>query len=104
MSVLDKFSLEGQVTIITGGGAGIRKAIAELFAAAGAKVAVSNLKKETADEAAQSINEAGSTTIGLACDVTNEKDRKNLVDETAKEFGKISILVNNAGGGVQELD
>lgn len=99
MSVLDKFSLEGKVAIVTGGGAGIGKAIAEHFAGAGAIVVVSDLKKETADEAAKAINDAGGTAIALACDVTDEEARRNLVDETIKEFGKINILVNNAGGG-----
>lgn len=99
MSVLDKFSLEGQVAIVTGGGAGIGKGISELFAAAGAKVAVSDLKAETAQEVADAIKANGGDAIGLACDVTNEDARKELVDETIKAFGKVTILVNNAGGG-----
>ena len=99
MSVLDKFSLEGQVAIVTGGGAGIGKGISELFAAAGAKVVVSDLKQETAEEVANAINEAGGGAIGLACDVTSEEARRNLVDEAIRAFGKISILINNAGGG-----
>lgn len=99
MSVIDKFSLEGQVAIVTGGGAGIGKGISELFAAAGAKVAVSDLKAETAQAVADAIKSNGGDAIGLACDVTSEEARKNLVDETVKAFGKVSILVNNAGGG-----
>ena len=99
MSVLEKFSLDGQVAVVTGGGAGIGRAIAELFAAAGASVAVSDLKKETADEVAEAIARAGGKAIALACDVTDEAARRKLVDETVKAFGKISILVNNAGGG-----
>lgn len=99
MSIFDKFSLEGQVAIVTGGGAGIGKGIAELFAEAGAKVVVSDLKKETADETAKAISNAGGTAISLDCDVTDEAARRKLVDDTVKEFGKITILVNNAGGG-----
>lgn len=99
MSILDKFSLEGQVAIITGSGAGIGKGIAELFAGAGAKVVVCDLKKETADETAKAINNAGGMAISLDCDVTDEAARRKLVDDSVKEFGKITILVNNAGGG-----
>lgn len=99
MNVLDKFSLDGQVAIVTGGGAGIGRAISETFAGAGASVVVSDLKKETAEEVAKAINDAGGKAIALACDVTDEEARQKLVDETVKQFGKISILVNNAGGG-----
>jgi 7-alpha-hydroxysteroid dehydrogenase len=99
MSALEAFSLKGQVAIVTGGGAGIGRAISELFAAAGAAVVVSDLKKETADDVANAIAKAGGRAIGVACDVTNADARKALVDAAVASFGKISILVNNAGGG-----
>jgi 7-alpha-hydroxysteroid dehydrogenase len=99
MSPLDAFSLAGHVAIVTGGGAGIGRAISELFAAAGAAVVVSDLKKETADDTAQSILQAGGHAIGVACDVTDADARKALVDAAVAAFGKVSILVNNAGGG-----
>ena len=99
MSALEAFGLQGQVAIVTGGGAGIGRAISELFAAAGAAVVVSDLKKETADETANAIAKAGGRAIGVACDVTNADARKALVDAAIASFGKISILVNNAGGG-----
>ena len=99
MSALEAFGLQGQVAIVTGGGAGIGRAISELFAAAGAAVVVSDLKKETADDTANAIAKAGGRAIGVACDVTNADARKALVDAAIASFGKISILVNNAGGG-----
>ena len=99
MSALDTFSLAGQVAIITGGGAGIGQAISELFAAAGAAIVVSDLKKETADAVADGIVASGGRAIGVACDVTNAEARKALVDAAASAYGQINILVNNAGGG-----
>ena len=99
MSALDTFSLAGQVAIVTGGGAGIGRAISELFAEAGAAIVVSDLKKETADAVADGIVASGGRAIGVACDVTNGDARKALVDAAVSAFGQVNILVNNAGGG-----
>jgi 7-alpha-hydroxysteroid dehydrogenase len=99
MPALDKFSLDGQVAIITGGGAGIGRGIAEHFAAAGAAVVVSDLKLETAEAVAAAIRTAGGRATAVACDVTSQEARENLVQAALKAFGKITILVNNAGGG-----
>lgn len=99
MKALEIFGLDGQVVIVTGAGAGIGRAIAELFAQAGAAVVVSDLKKENADTVAASIAAGGARAIGVACDVTNADAREALVDEAVAAFGKVTILVNNAGGG-----
>jgi 7-alpha-hydroxysteroid dehydrogenase len=99
MTVLDAFKLDGQVAIVTGSGAGIGRGIAELFAASGAAVVVSDLKKETADAVAEGINANGGKAIAVPCDVTSNEALENLVKEAIDSFGKITILVNNAGGG-----
>jgi len=99
MKVQEAFGLQGQVAIVTGGGAGIGRGIAELFAQAEAAVVVSDLKKEAADEVAAFIVAQGGRAIGVACDVTNAAARQALVEATVAAFSKVTILVNNAGGG-----
>lgn len=94
-----KFRLDGQVAVVTGAGAGIGRSIAETFAGAGAAVVVSDLKKDAADEVARHIVAAGGKAVGVACDVTKEVDLEATVNAAVTNFGKLTILVNNAGGG-----
>ena len=93
------FRLDDDVALVTGAGAGIGRAIATLFADAGAAVVVTDLRTETAEAVAQEIVQRGGRAVARACNVTEEADLAAAVDAAAGGFGKLTILVNNAGGG-----
>jgi NAD(P)-dependent dehydrogenase (short-subunit alcohol dehydrogenase family) len=90
-------SLTGQVAIITGGGSGIGRCIAETFAAAGAKVVVAGRREDRLSEVAASITKSGGTARGIATDITSEDSVAHLFGATVDAFGSVDILVNNAG-------
>lgn len=93
------FELSGDVALITGAGAGIGRAIALTFARAGAAVMVSDLDAGAADAVADEITQAGGQADGMACNVISEDDLAAVVAATVAKFGKLTILVSNAGGG-----
>ncbi|EAQ42554.1 SDR family NAD(P)-dependent oxidoreductase [Polaribacter sp. MED152] len=92
----DQFNLSGKVAVITGSSKGIGKAIAKGLAEQGAQVVISSRNQEACDEVAKEFKEQGLDTIGIACHIGKEDQRKNLVDKTIESFGRIDILVNNA--------
>jgi 7-alpha-hydroxysteroid dehydrogenase len=98
MSILDKFSLQNEVAIITGAGRGIGKAIALAFAESGANLVLAARTAEAVEAAAAEARKFGVEAYGYSCDVREEKQLQQLVDKTREHFGKISLLVNNAGG------
>ena len=90
-------SLEGKVAIITGAASGLGKAIAELYAKHGARVAIADIDQQAADRAAAEIKAAGGKAIGIAMDVTNEDAVNTGTDKVVAQFGALDILVSNAG-------
>lgn len=94
-----QFTLHDQVAVVTGAGAGIGRAIAETFAAAGAAVMVSDLALPAAEAVVAAIRGQGGRAEAITCDVTQEADLAAVVAATVRAFGKLSILVGNAGGG-----
>ncbi|KAK3846306.1 MAG: hypothetical protein J3R72DRAFT_257003 [Linnemannia gamsii] len=89
--------LAGQVAIVTGAGQGIGGATALLFAKEGASVVVSDLDDNKGRDIANQIIEAGGKAIVVSGDVTDLTFPERLIEETVKAFGKINIIVNNAG-------
>ncbi len=89
--------LDGKVAIITGAAAGIGETTARLFAAEGAKVVACDVSMEPLEEIVESIQAGGGEAMAVKCDVSQESDVKEMIQATIKEFGKIDILINNAG-------
>lgn len=89
--------LEDKVAIITGGGTGIGEAICKKFANEGAKVIVAGLPDDPVDEVAKEINENNGTAIAFKGDLSSFNTAKECVDKAVDEFGRLDILINNAG-------
>lgn len=89
--------LSGKVAVVTGSASGIGLAIAKLYAQEGAAVVIADLQLEAAKAAAAEIDQDGGTALAIEMDVTNEAAVIAGMDEAAKRFGHIDILVSNAG-------
>lgn len=87
------FSLKNKKAVITGGGSGIGRAIATLFAKQGAEVHIIELSVESAQDAVDEIKKAGGNVFSYACNVANQKE----VLATFEKIGNINLLINNAG-------
>lgn len=96
MDLSSVFSLDGKVALITGASKGIGFCIAEVFAAAGAKVVISSRKQDALDEKANQLNTQGYEATGIACNVGNMAELPLLVEKAVEKYGTIDILVNNA--------
>ena len=97
MSVTDLFRLDGKVAIVTGGSRGLGLWMAEGLAESGANVVLCARNLEPCEEAAKAIAERGVRSLAVQCDVTDPDAVKALVGKAMSEFGRIDILINNAG-------
>ncbi|MEK5057527.1 SDR family NAD(P)-dependent oxidoreductase [Paenibacillus shunpengii] len=88
------------VVIVTGAAQGIGKVVAEAYAEQGAKVVLADQNEEKGAAAAAAIRQKGETAIFVACDVRSEEAIVHLMNTAMREYGKIDILINNAGYGI----
>jgi len=94
----DKFRLDGKVAIVTGSGKGIGKCIGLTFAEAGATVVFAARTEQDIQANAEAARGFGVKALAVPCDVTDDEQLQALVDRAVQEFGRIDIVVNNAGG------
>jgi len=92
--------LKDKVALITGGSSGIGKSIALTYAEAGANVVVASRKKENLDKVAEEIRTLGRESLAIATDVKIPEQVDNMVKQTVENFGRLDIMINNAGRGI----
>jgi 7-alpha-hydroxysteroid dehydrogenase len=96
--ILDRFRLDGKVAIVTGASAGIGRASALAFAEMGANVVCAARTPERLEKAAAEIRALGRQALAVPCDVNVAAQLEEVVAQAVKEFGRIDVVVNNAGG------
>jgi NADP-dependent 3-hydroxy acid dehydrogenase YdfG len=86
-----------QVIAITGGGSGLGRALARLYAKRGWRIAISDLSAERSADLAKELTEAGCEVLAQVCDIRKAEDLQTFVDDIVAKFGRIDVFVNNAG-------
>jgi NAD(P)-dependent dehydrogenase (short-subunit alcohol dehydrogenase family) len=97
MNVKQLLDLTGRVAIITGGSVGLGRQMAEGLAEMGANLVLCARKKERCQQAAEELRPLGVKTLALGCDVKDPGRIQEVVDATLSQFGRVDILINNAG-------
>ena len=90
-------SLEGRVSVITGGATGLGLQMAHALAEAGSHIVISSRKLENCEAAAHEIEKIGVKALAVGCDVTKADQVEAMKDAVLKKFGRVDVLVNNAG-------
>jgi NAD(P)-dependent dehydrogenase (short-subunit alcohol dehydrogenase family) len=97
VNVKKLFDLSGRVAIVTGGSVGLGRQMAESLAEMGANLVLCARKKERCEQAAEELKQLGVKTLALGCDVKDPTSIQEVADASVKQFGRIDILINNAG-------
>lgn len=97
MSESSSSHLADRVVVVTGGGSGFGRLIAEMSAARGARVVVADVNEEAAGAVASALSESGADALAVTCDVTDLAQVRALVAATVERFGAVDVMVNNAG-------
>lgn len=95
--------MKDKVVIITGGSSGIGKALAQHFGNNGSKIVITGRKKEELDLATRELEEMGIDCMSQQGDVSRDEDNKHVIDSVIKNYGKIDVLINNAGISMRAL-
>ena len=96
-----KVNLEGQVAVVTGGANGIGRAIVQVFAENGANVVIVDIDAEAGEHAAHEVSQLGVKCLAMNDDVSDVDRMENVAKQVVESFGKINILINNAGINTQ---
>jgi NAD(P)-dependent dehydrogenase (short-subunit alcohol dehydrogenase family) len=91
--------LDGKIAIITGAASGIGRGIAQRFTDEAATVVIADINESAGAEAARELSNGPGRAVFHRVDVTSERDFKDVVEKTVNDFGRLNIMVNNAGGG-----
>jgi len=97
---LSRFSLEGKLALITGGGRGMGRAIALTFADAGADIALTSRTLAELEEVAEGVRARGRSSLAVVADAGKMDDLRTMAGKVISKFGRIDILVNNAGSNI----
>ena len=96
--MFEKDLLKNKTVIITGGGTGLGKSMAQRFGVLGAKLSICGRRKEVIDTTVQELKKSGAEVLGQQCDVRSGEDVQRMIDETVSKLGPVSVLLNNAAG------
>ncbi|MFE8696704.1 SDR family oxidoreductase [Cytobacillus sp. FJAT-53684] len=97
MNVKELFNLKNKTAIITGGGQGLGEQMAIALAEAGANIVICSRNIENCQKVCEQLVNTGVQSMAIKCDITNQEDIQNVVDQVIQQFGTIDVLINNSG-------
>jgi NAD(P)-dependent dehydrogenase (short-subunit alcohol dehydrogenase family) len=98
-SILDRFTLDGKVVVVTGASSGLGVAFATELATAGADLVICARRAERLQETQRAVQESGRRCVAVEADVTRPEDCRRVVEQAMSELGRVDVLINNAGVG-----